>query len=56
MTESIESTGLGINGMFGDKFDIEDPLCMETQNQNLLAWFAYEETARAILEELGEEV
>ena len=25
--------------------DSDDPLALETQNQNLLAWFAFEETA-----------
>ena len=32
--------------LFGDKWDTADPLAMETHNQNLLAWFAFEETAR----------
>ena len=30
-------------------FDAEDPLCLETQNRNLLAWFAYEAVALNIL-------
>lgn len=30
--------------VFGDKWDKEDPLATETHNQNLLAWFGFEET------------
>lgn len=52
----LEDTGLNLLELFGDKFDRDDPLCLETHNQNLLAWFAYEETARQILEEQGIEV
>ncbi|MDD4950501.1 hypothetical protein [Sulfuricurvum sp.] len=42
--------------LFGDKFDSDDMLCIETTNQNLLAWFAFEETARAIASNLGMEL
>lgn len=31
--------------LFGDKWDVDDPLALDTQNQNLLAWFGFEETA-----------
>lgn len=31
--------------LFGDKWDKSDPLVLETNNLNLLAWFAFEETA-----------
>ena len=34
--------------LFGDKWDKEDNLCLDTTNRNLLAWFAFEETAREI--------
>ena len=34
--------------LFGDKWDKEDMLCIDTQNQNLLAWFGFEETLRNI--------
>ena len=30
--------------LFGNKWDNEDFLALSTQNQNLLAWFAFEET------------
>jgi hypothetical protein len=32
-----------LNEMFGDKWDSGDMFCMEVNNRNLLAWFAYEE-------------
>ena len=34
--------------LFGDKWDVEDPLALDTYNQNLLAWFGFEETMRKI--------
>lgn len=34
--------------LFGKKWDIEDPLAIEDFNQNLLAWFGFEETLRNI--------
>ena len=34
--------------IFGDKWDKEDPLAAEDFNQNLLAWFGFEETLRKI--------
>ena len=37
--------------LFGDKWDVEDPLCLDTNNQNLLAWFGFEETVRALGED-----
>ena len=30
------------------RFDKEDPLCLEQQNQNLLAWMAFEELANKV--------
>jgi len=42
--------------IFGDRFDTEDILCIEQQNQNLLAWFAFEETTRHIAQDLGLEL
>ncbi len=38
--------------LFGKKWDLEDPFARDTTNQNLLAWFGYEETARKINDEL----
>lgn len=34
--------------LFGKKWDKEDSLCLSQNNQNLMAWFAFEETAREI--------
>ena len=34
--------------LFGDKWDDEDPLCIDTYNKNLMAWFGFEETMRNI--------
>jgi hypothetical protein len=34
--------------IFGDKWDNSDPLAFDQYNKNLLAWFAWEETARII--------
>ena len=49
--QTKESTGLSIEELFGEKWDRHDPLARETTNQNLLAWFGFEETARIIMEE-----
>ena len=43
------STGLyGMKDLFDKKWDEEDPLAIEDYNQNLLAWFGFEETLRKI--------
>ena len=34
--------------LFGDKWDEEDPLAEDCYNQNLLAWFGFEETLREL--------
>lgn len=38
--------------LFGNRWDDEDPLAQEENNQNLLAWFGFEETVRKIADEL----
>ena len=38
--------------VFGDKWDKDDNLALETNNRNLLAWFAFEETVREMSYEL----
>ena len=49
LSECMQSMGCySFTDVFGDKFDIEDPLITETHNQNLLAWFGFEETLRSI--------
>lgn len=43
--------GVGIKSpaeLFGDKWDDDDYFCEDVYNQNLLAWFGYEETLRKV--------
>jgi len=54
LSETIDEIGAGCpSDVFGDKFDKKDSLILEQNNQNLLAWFAFEETSRRIASELG---
>ena len=47
--ELMDGTGLyAPSELFGDKWDKEDPLAQDDSNQNLLAWFGFEETLRNI--------
>ena len=47
--EMMESTGLySPSELFGSKWEKEDPLGRDDYNQNLLAWFGFEETMRNI--------
>jgi hypothetical protein len=39
--------------LFGGKWDEEDPLVLDIYNQNLLAWFGFEETTREIAEKIN---
>ncbi len=52
----LTETGESIEALFGDKWEKEDPLGRGSLNQNLLAWFGFEETARRIAEANGYEV
>jgi hypothetical protein len=52
----LTETGESIEALFGDKWEKEDPLARNTLNQNLLAWFGFEETARRIAGANGYEV
>lgn len=52
LNETINNTGLQPSELFRN-WDKSDPLAHETHNQNLLAWFAFEETTRNIGLELG---
>jgi hypothetical protein len=42
--------------IFGKNWDNEDFTIEDTQNQNLLAWFAFEETTRDLANQLGIEI
>ena len=44
LDEFIDCTGCDLSQSFRD-WDKSDPLALHTHNQNLLAWFAYEEIA-----------
>lgn len=47
--DAMNGTGLyAPSELFGDKWDKEDSLAQEICNQNLLAWFGFEETLRNI--------
>ena len=42
-----------LTDLFGDKWDPYDPLALEGDNQNLLAWFGFEETITNIAYKFG---
>lgn len=47
--ETMESIGFDAPiQLFGDKWNKKDPLADDDYNQNLLAWFGFEETLRNI--------
>lgn len=49
LAEMLDNTGYtSPANLFGDKWDADDPLALDIQNQNLLAWFGFEEAARKI--------
>lgn len=51
LTNLIEDTGCGVHELFRD-YDKEDPFFAEQYNQNLMAWFAYEEIAHRLYSEI----
>lgn len=56
LKDAIENIGTSVSDVFGNKWDNSDPLCLDTQNQNLLAWFGFEESVRIIADKMGIEV
>lgn len=53
LKETLQMTGFkSPQELFGDKFDSDDYFMEETQNQNLMSWFAYEETVRQLFDEM----
>jgi hypothetical protein len=56
LRDAIDNIGGGPNEVFGDKWDKEDPLADESMNQNLLAWFGFEEAARNVAARAGMEI
>lgn len=57
LSETMESFDYGSpKELFGDKWSNDDPLAKDDFNQNLLAWFAFEETAGNLASRAGVEV
>ena len=53
--ETMDECGIyAPSQLFGDKWDEEDPLAIDVLNQNLLAWFGFEETMRKVAREFEE--
>ena len=42
-----------LTDLFGGDWDVHDPLALEEDNQNLLAWFGFEETLTNIAYQFG---
>ena len=56
LQEYLSDTGYSCPAeLFGDKWDNDDPLALDTYNQNLLAWFGFEEAARTVMNRAGYE-
>lgn len=53
LVDIMDETGFeSPSEIFGEKWDNEDPLAEDTSNQNLLAWFGFEETCSRIANQL----
>ena len=53
--DAMDACGIyDLSGLFGNKWDKEDPLALEQYNQNLLAWFGFEETMHNLAREFEE--
>ena len=53
LKEALSNCGGSFIDVFGKKWDAEDPLCFDVPNQNLLAWFGFEEMTWEISQDLG---
>ncbi len=53
LVDLIQDTSQRVDEIFGTKWDNEDPLALASENQNLLAWFGFEEAARTVCERRG---
>ena len=57
LKETMDSYGTNTpQDLFGNKWDSSDYLIEDTQNQNLLAWFSFEETTRELADRMGIEI
>ena len=54
LKETLNDFGGSLKDIFGDNYDETDPMNLDTHNRNLVAWFAYEETALRIAEAINE--
>lgn len=49
LKDLMDGTGFySMKDLFGKNWDDEDPLAIDAYNQNLLAWFGFEETLRNV--------
>lgn len=49
LSEYMSETGIyNLSELFGKRWETDDPLATNDYNQNLLAWFGFEETLRHI--------
>lgn len=53
LTEDLADMGAKSPGEMLRDWDDADPLAMDTQNQNLLAWYAFERTAQLLADRAG---
>ena len=53
LAELLHDTGMPLQEFF-KRFDKDDPLCLETMNQNFLAWWGYEYVVSDILTMMDE--
>lgn len=56
LSDVLLATNLCPEDLFSGKWEAGDPLALETNNQNLLAWFGFEEAASMVAIDLGWEV
>lgn len=56
LTQYCDDSGLSISQLFGKKWDRDDPFAKDIYNQNLLAWFGFEETAFNLARKQGIEI
>jgi hypothetical protein len=57
LKDVLENSGCkGPAELFGDKWESNDPLASDDMNQNLLAWFGFEEAARNVCSRAGLDV
>ena len=45
LRDMLDDCGCSVSELFGEKWDEFDPLANDTNNQNLLAWFGFEQVA-----------